>query len=226
MRGSLFGMAPLQETLAPQPGGYSFTDEKGGTVDTEQSAESRSEEEEDQPQDAESRGEADDQEDGGADSASEKTETTDSSDDDSSDDDKTEAERESEEVQQKVKELEENPPEKLEDWPQDEAKYETFGGPEGEHGYHEGPEQKLGPASLRHHEDGSVEIEGEKVDDPEEYKGEPVPGGPTDPDTPQTRMDKAAPEDRSDVAKEAAGEEEGESSEEDDDSGEDEDSED
>jgi hypothetical protein len=37
---------------------------------------------------------------------------------------------------------------------------------------------------VRHHEDGSVEVKGEKVDDPEEYKGEPIPGGPTDPDAP------------------------------------------
>ena len=44
--------------------------------------------------------------------------------------------------------------------------------------------QKLGPSSLRHHEDGSVTIEGEEVDDPEEYKGEPIPGGPSDPDAP------------------------------------------
>ena len=27
-------------------------------------------------------------------------------------------------------------------------------------------------------------IEGEEVDDPEEYKGEPIPGGPSDPDAP------------------------------------------
>ena len=26
-----------------------------------------------------------------------------------------------------------------------------------------------------------MEIDGEKVDDPEEYKGDPIPGGPTDP---------------------------------------------
>jgi hypothetical protein len=122
------------------------------------------------------------------------------------DDDKTDAEQESEEIKQRVKDLEEDPPAKLEDWPDDEAKYETFGGPEGEHGYHEGPEQKLGPSSLRHHEGGSVEIEGEMVDNPEEYKGEPVPGGPTDPNAPHTRGDKASPDDRSDVAKKAAGE--------------------
>ena len=66
----------------------------------------------------------------------------------------------------KVRELEENPPERLEDWPDDEAKYETFGGPEGEHTYEEGPESKLGPSSLRHHEGGDVSIEREMVDDP------------------------------------------------------------
>jgi hypothetical protein len=123
----------------------------------------------------------------------------------------TEAERESEELKERVKELEENPPEKLEDWPEDEAKYETFGGPEGEHGYHEGPEQKLGPSNLRHREDGTVEVEGDEVEDSGEYKAEPVPGGPTDPDTPNLRMDKASPDDVSDIAKEAgAGEDESE----------------
>jgi hypothetical protein len=35
---------------------------------------------------------------------------------------------------------------------------------------------------VRHHEDGSVEVSGEEVDDPDEYKGAPIPGGPTDPD--------------------------------------------
>src|SRR3954452_9690977 len=83
--------------------------------------------------------------------------------------------------QEKMKELEENPPENLEDWPTDEAKYTTFGGGEGDHGYEEGPEAQLGPSGLRHHEDGSVSIDGEKVDNPEDYKGEPIPGGPTDP---------------------------------------------
>ena len=80
----------------------------------------------------------------------------------------------------RIKDLEEDPPKNLEDWPDDDAKYETFGGREGEHGYEEGPEPKLGPSGVRHHEDGSVEIDGEKVDDPEEYKGDPIPGGPTD----------------------------------------------
>jgi hypothetical protein len=91
-------------------------------------------------------------------------------------------EEEREEAKETVKKLEEEgAPDKLEDWPSDKAKYETFGGPEGTHSYHEGPEEEqLGPSSLRHHEDGRVSIEGEEVDDPDEYKSDPIPGGPTD----------------------------------------------
>jgi hypothetical protein len=96
-----------------------------------------------------------------------------------------EKEEERESAREKMKEIEEDPPGKLEDWPDDAAKYETFGGPEGEHSYEEGPEKKLGPSSLRHTEDGGVTIEGEAVDDPDGYKGDPIPGGPTDPDAPQ-----------------------------------------
>jgi hypothetical protein len=96
-----------------------------------------------------------------------------------------EAEERHEQAQQKMEELEENPPEKLEDWPDDAAKYQTFGGSEeGESVYDEQHEEALGEHSVRHHEDGSVEVKGEKVDNPDEYKGEPIPGGPTDPDTP------------------------------------------
>ena len=106
-------------------------------------------------------------------------------------DDKEQREQEYEDARDEVKKLEEEgPPADLEDWPGGRAKYETFGGPEGEHGYHEGPEEKLGPSSLRHHEDGSVTIEGEEVDNPDEYKGEPIPGGPTDPDSPNLKSDK------------------------------------
>jgi len=94
-------------------------------------------------------------------------------------------EQETEEAREEMEKLEEgDPPGDLEDWPGGKAKYQTYGGPEGESGYEEGPTAKLGPSSLRHHEDGSVSIEGEKVDDPEEYKGEPIAGGPTDPDAP------------------------------------------
>jgi hypothetical protein len=84
-----------------------------------------------------------------------------------------------EEAKDQMSRLEEgDPPEKLEDWPDGKAKYLTYGGPEGSAGYDEGPTAKLGPSSLEHHEDGSVSIEGEKVDNPDEYKTDPVPGAP------------------------------------------------
>ena len=94
-------------------------------------------------------------------------------------------EEEVEEAKQVMADLEEgDPPEKLEDWPGGKAKYLTYGGPDGGESYDDGATSKLGPSSLRHHEDGSVTIEGEEVDDPGEYKGEPIPGGPSDPDAP------------------------------------------
>ena len=91
-------------------------------------------------------------------------------------------EEEREEAKETMQKLEEEgAPDNIEDWPSDKAKYETFGGPEGTHSYHEGPEEEqLGPSSLRHHEGGEVTIEGEEVDDPDEYKSDPIPGGPTD----------------------------------------------
>ena len=102
-----------------------------------------------------------------------------------SDERKTDIEEEREEAKEEVRKLEEDPPEKLEDWPSGAAKYETFGGPEHETSYEEAATSKLGPAEVRHREDGSVEVGGEEVDDPEEYKGEPIPGGPTDPNAPK-----------------------------------------
>jgi hypothetical protein len=36
-----------------------------------------------------------------------------------------------------------------------EAKYLTYGGPDGGESYDDGGTSKLGPSSLRHHEDGS-----------------------------------------------------------------------
>jgi hypothetical protein len=87
--------------------------------------------------------------------------------------------------EEKVKELEDDPPKRLEDWPTDAAKYQTFGGGEGDHGYDEGPEKNLGPSEVRHFEDGSVTVGGEEVEDSSEYKGDPIPGGPTDPEAPK-----------------------------------------
>ena len=92
------------------------------------------------------------------------------------------AQQQEQDVEQAKEELhaleEGDPPENLEAWPDGKAKYLTYGGPEGTAGYDEGPTRKLGPSSLEHHEDGSVSIEGEKVDDPESYKAEPIPGSP------------------------------------------------
>jgi len=98
-----------------------------------------------------------------------------------------EAKEAHERAEETIRNLEESDelPKDLEDWPSDEAKYVTYGGGEGDHGYDEGPERKLGPSSLQRHEDGSISIEGEKVDDPDRYKGEPIKGGPTDPDAPE-----------------------------------------
>ena len=85
------------------------------------------------------------------------------------------------EASKKMEEIEKNPPEKLEDWPDDAAKYQTFGGGEDTgSAYDEKHEQALGEHSVRHRDDGSVEVKGEKVDNPDDYKGEPIPGGPTD----------------------------------------------
>ena len=95
---------------------------------------------------------------------------------------KTEHQQKMEAAKEEIRKLEDDPPQRLEDWPDGQAKYETFGGPDGDHSYNEGPETKLGPDSLRHREDGSVEVGGEPVDDPDQFKGEPIPGGPTDPE--------------------------------------------
>ena len=93
--------------------------------------------------------------------------------------------KEREEAEEQMHELEQQDdlPSDLEDWPDGKAKYITYGGQEGESGYEEGPTSKLGPSSLRRHEGGEISIEGEKVDNPDDYKAEPIPGGPTDPNT-------------------------------------------
>jgi|tagenome__1003787_1003787.scaffolds.fasta_scaffold20260667_2 hypothetical protein len=96
-----------------------------------------------------------------------------------------EAKERYEKAEQKIEDLEDDPPTNLEDWPDDEAKYITLGGTEGGQSYDEGPTKNLGPHDLERHEDGSISIEGEKVDDPDEYKADPIPGGPTDPNAPK-----------------------------------------
>src|SRR3954447_2381938 len=121
-----------------------------------------------------------------------------------------EKEEEREKAREKMEKIEEDPPADLEDWPDDAAKYETFGGAEGEHSYEEGPETKLGPSSLRHTEDGGVTIEGEEVEDADKYKSDPIPGGPTDPEAPQDLTTQKIREDQGREL-ESEGDEDGES---------------
>lgn len=67
-----------------------------------------------------------------------------------------EAEERHERAMAKMEAIEKDPPDKLEDWPDDEAKYETFGGSEaGESTYDERHEEALGEHSVRHYDDGS-----------------------------------------------------------------------
>ena len=83
-------------------------------------------------------------------------------------------EEESEQAQKEMKELEEADelPKDPADWPSGPAKYETYGIDDSAYG--DGVTEKLGPANLQRHPDGSVSIDGEKVDNPDDYKGEPI----------------------------------------------------
>jgi hypothetical protein len=85
---------------------------------------------------------------------------------------------------EEMRELE-KPPTDLKDWPSGPAMYLTYGNEEGEL-YGKGVTAKLGPANLQRFSDGSVAIDGEKVDNPDDYKGEPIAGGPTDPNAPDS----------------------------------------
>lgn len=95
-----------------------------------------------------------------------------------------EKERETESAAEEMRELEEGePPTDPKDWPSGAAKYLTYGN-EANEVYGDGVTAKLGPANLERFDDGSIAIDGEKVDNPDDYKGEPLAGGPTDPDAP------------------------------------------
>jgi len=99
-----------------------------------------------------------------------------------SDDKRADLKQEQEDARQEMKEFEQRDelPADLSEWPSGKAKYVTFGS-DSDEPFGEGPTAKLGPGSLERHEDGSVSIDGEKVDNPDDYKADPVPGGPTDP---------------------------------------------
>jgi hypothetical protein len=82
-------------------------------------------------------------------------------------------EDESEQAKEEMRKLEQDDlPQELSDWPSGPAKYETFGLDDDAYG--EGATAKLGPANLARHRDGSVTIDGEKVDNPDDYRGEPI----------------------------------------------------
>lgn len=85
-------------------------------------------------------------------------------------------EEESEQAKEEMQELEQGDlPEDLSDWPSGPAKYETFGLDDDAYG--SGVTSKLGPPNLERHKDGSITVDGEKVDNPEDYKGEPIGDG-------------------------------------------------
>jgi len=113
--------------------------------------------------------------------------------DDTEQGEKNELEKEEEAAEKEVAALEDDPPKDLQDWPDGNAKYKTFGGPDGDTGYDDGPTKNLGESNVRHLEDGSILVKGEKVDNPEDYKGDPIPGGPTDPDAQRLAGDKVRP---------------------------------
>lgn len=95
-------------------------------------------------------------------------------------DDEREDERAKEELEQFA--AQDELPADPREWPGGKARFKSFG-KEGEP-YGEGETQKLGPPEVVHHDDGSVSVGGERVEDPDRYKGEPIPGGPTDPNAP------------------------------------------
>jgi hypothetical protein len=81
---------------------------------------------------------------------------------------------EHDEAREEMKEFEQRDelPSDLKEWPDGKAKYVTFDSDSGVP-YGEGLTEKLGP-SVVHHDDGSVSADGKKVDNPEDYKGEPI----------------------------------------------------
>ena len=90
-------------------------------------------------------------------------------------------EEKNEKAADEMRELEAgDPPTSLDDWPDGPAKYLTYGSGEDE-AYGAGVTGKLGPANLERNGDGSIVIAGDKVDNPGDYKAEPLEGGPTDP---------------------------------------------
>jgi hypothetical protein len=55
---------------------------------------------------------------------------------------------------------------------------------------------------VRHEPDGKVTVQGEEVDNPDEFKGEPISGGPTDPEAPELAGERRKREKRERMAEE------------------------
>jgi hypothetical protein len=92
-----------------------------------------------------------------------------------------EKDKENEQAAEQMRVLEQgDPPTKLEDWPNGPAKYLTYGSGEDE-AYGAGVTAKLGPANLERFADGSIVIDGDTVDNPEDYKAESLEGDPSNP---------------------------------------------
>jgi hypothetical protein len=64
------------------------------------------------------------------------------------------------------------------------------------------PRQKLGPSEVRHESDGNVTVQGDEVDNPDEFKRDPIPGGPTDPEAPELAGERKKREKRERMAQE------------------------
>lgn len=96
---------------------------------------------------------------------------------------KDQEEKDAHEVMDRLATADELPSDPSE-WPGGKAKFLTLGGSDDDSPYGEGATAKLGPAEVVHHAGGAVSVAGKLVDNPEDFKGEPIPGGPTDPNAP------------------------------------------
>jgi hypothetical protein len=93
-----------------------------------------------------------------------------------------EKDKENEQEADEIRVLEQgDPPANLDDWHDGPAKYLTYGSSEDEP-YGTGVTAKLGPANLERHRDGSIVIDGHKVDNPEDYKAKPLDDSRSHPD--------------------------------------------
>ena len=98
--------------------------------------------------------------------------------------------QEVEDAKEEVKELEENPPEKLEDWPTGRAKYDDVRRSRARDLLRRGGHRQARSLGRPLPRGRTVTKDGEEVDNPDEFNGEPIPGGPTDPNSPSVAGEK------------------------------------